>query len=140
MRAAGIGLTSHILNTGSLLHAHASTREIGIRMSLGAARYDLLQLLLGWALSMVPLGVITGIVGSVAIARVLSGFLFGIKPTDPIANHFIAANEREDIRVPPKTRMNPWQRGRRPAGHLVARPMREIPTQNYAHCDCEQPP
>jgi putative ABC transport system permease protein len=60
------------------------TREIGIRMSLGAARHDVLKLLLGWALSMVALGVITGIVGSVAITRVLSGFLFGIKPTDPI--------------------------------------------------------
>jgi predicted permease len=60
------------------------TREIGIRMSLGAARYDVLKLLLGWALSLVALGVITGIVGSVAITRVLSGFLFGIKPTDPI--------------------------------------------------------
>ena len=45
------------------------TREIGIRMSLGAARYDVLKLLLGWALSMVALGVITGIVGSVAITR-----------------------------------------------------------------------
>ena len=60
------------------------TREIGIRMSLGAARYDVLKLLLGWALSVVALGVITGIVGSVAITRVLSGFLFGIKPMDPI--------------------------------------------------------
>jgi putative ABC transport system permease protein len=60
------------------------TREIGIRMSLGAARYDVLKLLLRWALSMVTLGVITGIVGSVATTRVLSGFLFGIKPTDPI--------------------------------------------------------
>jgi len=60
------------------------TREIGIRLSLGAGRYDVLKLLLGWALSMVALGVITGIVGSVAIARVLSGFLFGIKPTDLI--------------------------------------------------------
>jgi len=60
------------------------TREIGIRMSLGAARYDVLKLLLGWALSMVALGAIAGIVGSVAIARVLSGFLFDIKPTDPI--------------------------------------------------------
>jgi putative ABC transport system permease protein len=32
----------------------------------------------------VALGVITGIAGSVAITRVLSGFLFGIKPMDPI--------------------------------------------------------
>ena len=60
------------------------TREIGIRMSLGAARYDVLKLLLRWALSMVTLGVITGIVGSVATTRVLSGFLFGIKPMDPV--------------------------------------------------------
>jgi putative ABC transport system permease protein len=60
------------------------TREFGIRMSLGAARYDVLRLLLRWALSMVAFGVITGIVGSLAIARVLSGFLFGIKPTDPV--------------------------------------------------------
>jgi predicted permease len=60
------------------------TREFGIRMSLGAARYDVLKLLLRWALSMVATGVITGIFGSLAIARVLSGFLFGIKPTDPV--------------------------------------------------------
>jgi len=60
------------------------TREFGIRMSLGAARYDVLRLLLRWALSMVAFGVITGIVGSLAIARVLSRFLFGIKPTDPV--------------------------------------------------------
>jgi len=61
-----------------------STREIGIRMSLGAARFDVLKLLLGWALRMVALGVIAGIVGSVVITRLLGGFLFGIKPTDPI--------------------------------------------------------
>jgi len=53
-------------------------------MSLGAARYDVLKLLLGWVLSMVALGVLVGIVGSVAITHVLSGFLFGIKPADPI--------------------------------------------------------
>ena len=60
------------------------TREIGIRMSLGAARFDVLKLLLGWALWMVALGVIAGIIGSVAITRLLGGFVFGIKPTDPI--------------------------------------------------------
>jgi predicted permease len=60
------------------------THEIGIRISLGAARYDVLKLLLGWALSLVALGVIAGIVGSVAATRLLSGFLFGIKATDPI--------------------------------------------------------
>ena len=58
--------------------------EFGIRMSLGAARYDVLRLLLRWPLSMVALGVITCIVGSLAIGRVFSRFLFGIKPTDPV--------------------------------------------------------
>jgi putative ABC transport system permease protein len=53
-------------------------------MSLGATRSDVLKQLVGWALSMVALGVMTGIVASVAITRVLSGFLFRIKPTDPI--------------------------------------------------------
>jgi predicted permease len=70
---------------GVVAHAvEQRTREFGIRMSLGAARSDVLKLLLRWALSMVALGVVTGIVGSVAITRVLSGFLFGIKPTDPV--------------------------------------------------------
>jgi ABC-type antimicrobial peptide transport system permease subunit len=52
--------------------------------ALGAARYDVLRLLLGWALSLVSVGVIVGILGSVAVTRLLSGFLFGIKPTDPM--------------------------------------------------------
>jgi predicted permease len=60
------------------------TREIGIRMSLGAARYDVLKLLLAWALALVAQGVIAGILGSLAVTRLLSGFLFGIKSTDPV--------------------------------------------------------
>ena len=59
-------------------------REIGIRMSLGAARYDVMKLVLGWALSLVTLGVIAGILGSVAVTRLLAGFLFGIKSMDPV--------------------------------------------------------
>jgi putative ABC transport system permease protein len=53
-------------------------------MSLGAARYDVLKLLLAWALALVAQGVIAGILGSLAITRLLSGFLFGIKSTDPV--------------------------------------------------------
>jgi len=60
------------------------TQEIGIRMSLGAARNDVLKLLLKWALSLVALGVIAGIAGSLAVTRLLSGFLFGITPNDAV--------------------------------------------------------
>jgi len=70
---------------GVVAHAvEQRTREIGIRMSLGAARYDVLKLLLGWALSLAAQGVIAGIVGSLAVTRLLSGFLFGIRSTDPV--------------------------------------------------------
>jgi len=60
------------------------THEIGIRMSLGAVRHDVLKLMLRWALSLVALGVIVGILGSVAFARLLKAFLFGIKSTDSV--------------------------------------------------------
>lgn len=70
---------------GVVAHAvEQRTREIGIRMSLGAKRHDVLKLLLGWALSLVALGVVAGILGSLAVTRLLSGFLFGIKSTDPV--------------------------------------------------------
>ena len=70
---------------GVVVHAvEQRTREIGIRMSLGALRYDVLKLLLGWALSLVALGVVAGILGSLAVTRLLREFLFGIKPTDPV--------------------------------------------------------
>jgi putative ABC transport system permease protein len=55
-------------------------------MSLGAARYDVLKLLLGWALSLFAQGVIAGIVGSLAVTRLLSGFLFGIRSTNRVAS------------------------------------------------------
>jgi putative ABC transport system permease protein len=59
-------------------------REIGIRISLGAARDDVMKLVLGWAFSLVTLGIIAGILGSVAVTRLLTGFLFGIQSTDPV--------------------------------------------------------
>src|SRR6185369_15137738 len=61
---------------GVVAHAvEQRTREIGIRMSLGAARYDVMKLLLGWALRMATLGLIAGILGSIAVTRLLTGFL-----------------------------------------------------------------
>jgi predicted permease len=60
-------------------------REIGVRMALGAERREVLRLVLMRALRIVVVGLIVGLAGAAAVARVLQTFLFGVTPTDPIA-------------------------------------------------------
>ena len=60
------------------------TREIGIRMALGAAPRSVLQMLLGQGLVSVGIGLLVGLVGALGLSRLVSGLLFGIAPTDPM--------------------------------------------------------
>ena len=60
------------------------THEIGIRMALGAARGDIVRMILGAALRMAMLGIGMGLVISFAMTRLLGRLLFGVKPRDPI--------------------------------------------------------
>jgi len=60
-----------------------STREIGIRMALGAKKSDVVLMLLKRALLLVAAGVTIGGCGALALTRVLGKFLFDVKPTDP---------------------------------------------------------
>jgi len=59
------------------------TREIGIRIALGAQRREILGMLLGQGLALALAGVAFGIVASFELTRFLGSLLFGVTPTDP---------------------------------------------------------
>jgi predicted permease len=58
------------------------TREIGIRMALGAQRMQVLRLVLGQGMWLTVIGVVIGLALSLALTRLLSSLLFGVTPTD----------------------------------------------------------
>jgi putative ABC transport system permease protein len=59
------------------------TQEIGIRMALGAAREDVLRLIVGQAMRLTVLGVGIGLAGAYAVTRLMASVLFGVSATDP---------------------------------------------------------
>jgi len=60
------------------------TYEIGIRLALGAQTNDVLRLILGEGMRMAAIGVAIGLAGALALTRLLSGFLYGVTPGDPV--------------------------------------------------------
>jgi putative ABC transport system permease protein len=59
------------------------THEIGVRMALGAQRGDVLRLILGHGMVLAAVGIALGVMLSLGLTRLLSGFLFGVSSTDP---------------------------------------------------------
>ena len=75
---AGVGIYGVVAYTAS-----QSTHEIGIRMALGGQRRDVLRLIMAEAAKLTSVGILIGIVGALALTRVMAGLLFQVKPGDP---------------------------------------------------------
>jgi putative ABC transport system permease protein len=90
---AGFAVIALLLATIGIygVTAHAvgqRTHEVGIRMALGAARRDVLEMILVQHLKPALIGVAVGIVGAIILSQFLRTLIYGIRATDPIT--FIA--------------------------------------------------
>jgi putative ABC transport system permease protein len=65
-------------------HVTLRTREIGIRMAVGAQPSDVLRMVLRQGLALTLLGVGIGLAASVGLARAMARLLYGVSPTDPL--------------------------------------------------------
>jgi predicted permease len=76
LAAVGLyGVIAHIVSQ--------QTREIGVRMALGATRSNVLRLFLRQALSLVAIGIVVGLAGALSLTRVLRTLLTDISTSDP---------------------------------------------------------
>ena len=60
------------------------SREIGIRMALGATGADVVRMVVGRGLRLTAIGLALGLVAAFALTRLIRGLLFGVGPTDPV--------------------------------------------------------
>jgi putative ABC transport system permease protein len=60
------------------------TREIGIRLALGAQRQNIIQMVMRHGLRLAIAGAVVGLVGAAVVSQLMAGVLYGIKSTDPL--------------------------------------------------------
>jgi predicted permease len=75
---AAVGLYGVVAYTVS-----QQTREIGLRMAMGAQRGDVLRMVLGGGMKLALIGVVLGMVGALSLAGLVASLLFGVTPFDP---------------------------------------------------------
>jgi predicted permease len=89
---AGLALALAALGTYGILSYSVSERrkEIGIHMALGATRGSVLGMVLGQGMRLTIVGLVTGLVASSGLTRLLQAQLFNVKPTDPLTLSAVA--------------------------------------------------
>lgn len=65
------------------------TREIGIRMALGAQKHDILKMIVMQGFTMICIGIAIGLGSSFLLTRLLRNFIFGVSVTDPLTYSFV---------------------------------------------------
>ncbi len=83
---AGLALVLSTLGIYSVLAYSVAqrTREIGVRVALGAHPSNVLRLVIGGAARLVVLGIAAGMVAALALTQFMTGLLFGVRATDPM--------------------------------------------------------
>src|SRR5499433_1784046 len=89
---AGLALLLATVGVYGVLTASVSqrTRELGIRIALGGTARDVGRMIVGQGLKLVLIGIALGLVGALALQRVIGKLLFGVSPTDPLTYAVIA--------------------------------------------------
>ena len=83
---AGLALILSALGAYSVLSYSIAqrTREIGLRMALGAQRGSVLRLVVAGGARLTALGIAVGVAGALALTRLMTGLLFGVGASDPL--------------------------------------------------------
>jgi putative ABC transport system permease protein len=83
---AGLALLLALVGIYGLLSASVSqrTRELGIRIALGATPRNVGRLIVGQGLKLILSGIVIGLVSALALQRVIGKLLYGVSPTDPL--------------------------------------------------------
>jgi putative ABC transport system permease protein len=89
---AGIALLLSVIGIYGVMSyfVNARTHEIGVRVALGALPRDVAELIGGLGLKLSAIGVIIGAALAFALTRLISKFLYGVKPTDPLTYVIVA--------------------------------------------------
>jgi ABC-type antimicrobial peptide transport system permease subunit len=82
---AGVGIYGVVAYTTAL-----RSREIGVRLALGAQSKDVLKLIIGQGMRLALAGLLLGLGGALSLTRVMKTLLFGISATDPLTFAVIA--------------------------------------------------
>ena len=81
-----VGLLAMIGVYGVTSHATVGrTREIGVRMALGAKPGDVLRMLFGEMMRIVALGIALGVAAIIPVVQIIRGAIWGVQPTDPLS-------------------------------------------------------